>query len=179
MAAPDLCSCCCVFMLAGLHLLQMLGDSSSSIPAPVVQLRLSGCLAIPDLLLRVPLENPQHQQQLSNTETQQLSGLLFVGSKCSSSQTVGLPQSLSQAVGSRQLVLEQQQQQEQAMVLPILQSALQPSLAGAQAVAVHQDPSGMCGVALFITTAAARHVLQSGPSSAPCLPCCKFLLPAC
>jgi hypothetical protein len=141
-AARDGCNCCCVFMHAALHLLQLLGDSSSSTSAAVVQLRPSGCLAIPDVLLHVPLDTPQHPQQLCNTEPQQLSGLLLVGSKCSSSQVVGLLQSLVQAVASRHLVLEQQRQQDRAVVLPILQSALQPSLAGAQAVAVYQDPSG-------------------------------------
>jgi hypothetical protein len=102
-------------------------------------------------MLYVPLKAPRDQlsqQQHSEQEgreqqhVQQLSGLLLVGSKCSSSQVVGITQQLwNVATGSVEQVLQQQQQQ-QSIRVPILQSALSPSLAGAQSVAVYQDPTG-------------------------------------
>lgn len=117
------------------------------------QLKTSGCMSIPDVLLHVPLEQPQQgivdskqereqqHEQPDHGRQQQLAGLLLVGSKCSSSQVLGLPRNLwSQAMSSSRSVLPQQQQ----WVLPVLQSALLPSLAGAQAVAVYTDPSGVC-----------------------------------
>jgi hypothetical protein len=64
-------------------------------------------------------------------ESQQLAGLLFIGSKSSSSQVLGWPRSASG-----------QQQQQQQLACPVLQSAFLPSLAGGQAVVALQDPTG-------------------------------------
>lgn len=102
------------------------------------RLQAKGCLAIPHVLLHVPFtassaQQQQQQQSAAHEHPRQLSGLLVVGSRCSSSQVVGLPRDLFTAEAD-----DAQQQ-----VLPILQSALVPSLAGAQAAAVYKDPSGV------------------------------------
>jgi len=81
-------------------------------------------------------QQQQQQEQQQQHEEQQLAGLLVLGSKCSSSQVVGLPRVIA-ACG------QQGDIQPQQLVLPVLQSALLPSLAGAQAAAVYSDPSGV------------------------------------
>jgi hypothetical protein len=93
----------------------------------------------------VPLAQQQHSQQEHDAaeEQQQLAALLLVGSRCSSSQTLGIPQSLWDAITSNRLdALQQQDHQQAPWVLPVVQSALLPSIAGAQSVAVYKDPSG-------------------------------------
>ena len=110
-----------------------------------MRLQTSGCLAIPDTLLHIPLpcqQPPQQQQLQQQAHAHQLSGLLLVGSRSSSSQVVGLPQGLSSVFDT---VWSPSNQQQQQPVLPILQSALLPSLAGRQAATVYKDPSGMSG----------------------------------
>jgi hypothetical protein len=145
-SCPACLTCCCPTLWTGLHLFKLPHSSSSA--GTCIQLQTSGCLAVPDVLLYVPfavhpprLQQPPPEQggREQQQVTQQLSGLLVVGSRCSSSQVVGIPQQLWEvaAGGGYQML-----QQQQVMKLPILQSALSPSLAGAQAVAVYEDPSG-------------------------------------
>lgn len=117
-----------------------LGQGGSKPAAAWVRLQPSSCLTVPDVLLHAPLPQQQQQHPQSDLEQhgqQQLSGLLLVGGKCSSSQVLGLTQAVAEAAASKPWPSQQQQ-----FVLPVLQSALQPSIAGAQAVAVYQDPSG-------------------------------------
>jgi hypothetical protein len=134
--AMMLASCTWLWLCAGLYLFNV---GCANKPAEAwVQLQPSACLAIPDVLVQVPLKQQQEQQQQgSSTEPQQqLSGLLVVGSKCSSSQVLGLPHAFCEAaVGAWPTPPDMR-------LLPTLQSALQPNLAGAQAVAIYQDPTG-------------------------------------
>lgn len=124
--------CIWCFLRTGLYLFDV-GHANK--PADAwVQLRPSACLAVPDVLLHVPLK--QQQQDSSPEQQQQLSGLLVVGSKCSSSQVLGLPQALWDTS------VDVWSAQPDTQLLPTLQSALEPSVTGAQAVAVYKDPTG-------------------------------------
>lgn len=135
-----------VLLPAGLHLFQL----SVSGQATCCALLTSAPVAVPHVLVHIPVnskcgnaadssaDNMQvdsSEQQQQQQHISQLSGLLFIGSRSSSSQVLGLPAALTTAE-------QQQQQQQQAMLCPMLQSAFLPSLAGAQAVAVLQDPTG-------------------------------------
>jgi hypothetical protein len=136
--------------------------------AQLQQLITNSCLTVPDVLTVVPLINQRQQQQQQQQEgVSQLAGceidagsqevlgemsaaaaeapttptfaaLLFLGSKSSSSQVVGLALSCLQAASSG----PQQGQQEKSKLCYMLQSAFLPSLAGAQAVTVMTDPTG-------------------------------------
>lgn len=132
---------CAVYAAPGLHMFSLSQDPLTP-AAAWMRLLPSSCLAIPDVLVHAPVTQQQQQQQHSEAGSgeqqgqEQLSGLLLVGSKCSSSQVLGL----SRACWEAATVAWSGRQGDCS--LPVLQSALQPSVAGAQAVAVYQDPSG-------------------------------------
>jgi hypothetical protein len=121
---------------AGLYLLQLPGASSTA--ATWQPIAADCALAVPDVLCYAPLDSSSSSASVTEAaaeeegESQKLEGLLFVGSKSSSSQVLGWPRSAGR----------QQQQQQQQVACPVLQSAFLPSLAGAQAVVALQDPTG-------------------------------------
>lgn len=133
------CPCAVLALPPGLH---MFSVSQGPLTPAAAWMRLlpSSCLAIPDVLVHAPFTQQQQQHSEAGSGEQQgqqqLSGLLLVGSKCSSSQVLGLSRACWEAAtGSWP-------SRQGDCSLPVLQSALQPSVAGAQAVAVYQDPSG-------------------------------------
>lgn len=120
-----MCLCC----LAGLYLLR-LPDTSGAV-ATWQPITATCALAIPDVLCYAPFDSSSSRSlpvtEAEEQEGPQLAGLLFVGSKSSSSQVLGWPCTAGQ---------------QQQLTCPVLQSAFMPSLAGAQAVLALQDASG-------------------------------------
>lgn len=161
---------CCLLLavLAGLYLLHLQPPGSNGIGtvAAAWQAVKTSCpLAVPDVLLHVPVqlvaaaadqhEQPQaqlQQQQQPQQEQQErdnhLAALVVLGSRSSSSQVVALTAAFVDAAGLQQPQLQGQQQG--LPMCPVLQSAFVPSLAGAQAVAAYQDPSGVVGVRAWV-----------------------------
>jgi hypothetical protein len=118
---------------AGLYLLRL--PDASRTAATWQPIAADCAVAIPDVLCYAPLDSSSSSASATEAaaaageEGEQLEGLLFVGSKSSSSQVLGWPR----AAGV---------QQQQRSACPVLQSAFLPSLAGAQAVVPLQDPAG-------------------------------------
>ncbi|WIA13448.1 hypothetical protein OEZ85_007028 [Tetradesmus obliquus] len=114
---------------AGLYLLR-LPDTSGAV-ATWQPITATCALAIPDVLCYAPFDSSSSRSlpvtEAEEQEGPQLAGLLFVGSKSSSSQVLGWPCTAGQ---------------QQQLTCPVLQSAFMPSLAGAQAVLALQDASG-------------------------------------
>jgi hypothetical protein len=147
----------------------------------------AGPLAVPDVLTFLPLQASEQQQQqkqetgassqldhsselgnpgAAQQQASSLAGLLLISSRCSSSQVVGVPTAaLSSSSSSSSGDMPR-------LPWPLLQSALLPSLAGAQAVMVLQDPTGVALLTPPITAA----VCANAHAHARVL-CCHALTP--
>lgn len=154
-----MCDVQCVLLLSGLYVMNI--DSSGQVTWCTLQG--SAPAAVPHVLTYIPHQSAGSSQVITSPTTNSssstalgtpddmqvdiqsppaaagshLAGLLFIGSRSSSSQVLGLPHSILAAAQA-----EQQQQGCVPLVCPMFQSSFMPSLAGAQSVVVIKDPTG-------------------------------------
>lgn len=133
-----------MLLIAGLYVLQLPQPGSTA--ATWHPISANCMLATPDVLCYAPLDSSSNgsaaMEEDGAQHSSQLAGLLFIGSKTSSSQVMGWPKSDVESGAAWQQGKEQQQQR---LVCPVLQSAFLPSLAGAQAAVALQEPTGVRG----------------------------------
>eukprot|EP00775_Hariotina_reticulata_P008964 gene8964-9139_t len=153
-----------------LYIVKLTSASPGGVQAQLQLLVANSCLTVPDVLTLVPLMDQRQQQQqqqqgdlslLGGSEydadsvmqadasaaearaSPAIAALLFLGSRSSSSQVLGLPKSCLHAaagLGPQQAAGSRQRQEPRCYML---QSSFPPSLAAAQAATVITDPAGV------------------------------------